>query len=76
MKILKKLGIPVAALAGMLALFNPSAANAKARVWIGPAYPYYQPYPYYGFDYGYPYDYGPYVTWGWGGHHYHHEHHH
>lgn len=75
MKMLRKLGIPAMVLAGMLALFTPSHANAKIRFGVqigGPAYPVY-PYPYYDpyYTYPYSYSYGPYVYWGHG-HHFHH----
>ena len=56
---LKKLGLPVLALAAMLALANPSKADAKVRfgVYVGTpgyysyTYPntYYAPYPYYAY---------------------------
>jgi len=76
MKLLRKLGIPAVALAGMLMFFSPSSANARVRfgVQIGvPAYPVYTyPSPYYEPYYVYPYGYtyvGPYATFGWGHHH-------
>jgi hypothetical protein len=78
MKLLRKLGIPALALAGMLVIFSPSSANAKVRfgVQVGvPAYPVYSyPYPYYDPYYAYPYGYavGPYATWGYSHPHYHH----
>jgi hypothetical protein len=42
MKILKKLGVPAIALAGMLTLFTSSPAKAKVRggVEVGPVYGY------------------------------------
>ena len=69
---LKKLGLPVLALAAMLALANPSNADAKVRfgVYVGTpgyysyTYPYYAPYPYY----AYP---GPYVYPHWHHRYYH-----
>jgi hypothetical protein len=73
MKMLRKLGIPAVALAGMLALFTPSHADAKVRFGVqigGPVYPY----PYYGPAYPYGYGYGPYVYWGHGYHHHFHDH--
>jgi hypothetical protein len=77
MKLLRKLGIPAVALAGLLAFFSPSSADARVRVGVGigvgSAYTY--PYPYY-YPYSYRYGYGyvgPYATWGRHGHpHYHH----
>jgi hypothetical protein len=81
MKLLRKLGIPAIALAGMLALFSPSSADAKVRfgvqIGVPPVYtypyPYYSPYysPYYAYPYSYGY-YGPYATWGPSYHYYHH----
>ena len=77
MKLLRKLGIPAMALAGMMALFSPSSADAKVRfgvqIGVPPAYTY--PYPYYSPYYAYPYSYGyygPYATWGPSYHYYHH----
>ena len=75
--LLRKLGIPAVALAGMLALFTPSQADARVRFGIGigvgpyayPAYTY--SYPYYGPYYGYPYGYVG-GGWGWGHGHFHH----
>lgn len=76
MKLLKKLGIPTLALAGTMALFSPSPANAAVRFGVGVGVaPYYAPYaypnPYYAYPYyGYPYAYAPYGVyggWGWGG---------
>ena len=74
MKLLRKLGVPAIALAGLLAFFSPSSADARVRVGVGIGvgaypYPYYAPYGYY--PYGY-YGYGPYVTWHNGHAHYHH----
>jgi hypothetical protein len=77
MKLLRKLGVPAMALAGVLMLFSPSSANARVRfgVRIGGPYPVYTyPYPYYDPYYAYPYGYtygGPYATWGYGYHHHH-----
>ena len=69
--LLRKLGIPVVALAGMLALFNPTSADARVRfgVAIGaPPYPVAAyPYPYYDPYYGYPYGYVA-PSWGYGWH--------
>jgi hypothetical protein len=81
MKLLRKLGVPAIALAGMMALFSPSSANARVRfgvsVGVPPVYTY--PYPYYSPYYAYPYSYGyyggPYATFGWSPH-YHHVHRH
>lgn len=88
---LKKLGIPVLALAGMLAFATPKPAEAKVHfgVTIGapPVYPYAYCSPYgpyctsYAYPYGgaYPYYSYPYIYGGWGGgwhgHHDIHEHH-
>ena len=53
---LRKLGVPAVALAGMLALFTPSSADARVRIGAGvglvpyPANPH--PYPYYGPSHG------------------------
>ena len=70
MKVLRKLGIPAAVLAGMLVFFTPSSANARVRFGVqigGPVYTYpYYPAPYY--------PYGPY--YGYGYHVYYHHHHH
>jgi len=46
MKLLKKLGIPAMALAGALAFFTPSPANAKVRVGVEIGAPDYTPYGY------------------------------
>ena len=62
---LKRIGIPVIALAAMLTLFGPHQASAATRfgVYVGPSYPVYQPYAYpYGYGY-YPYGYYPYATY-------------
>jgi len=66
---LKKLGIPVFALAAAMTLFTPSAAQAGVRFGFGmavPAYAYRYTYrhviPYYAPYYGYgPYAYSPYA---------------
>jgi hypothetical protein len=78
-KLLRNLGVPAVALAGMLALFSPASADARVRfgVEIGvPPYPVYAPpYPYYGPYYSYPYGYtygGLYPGIGYG---YHYDHH-
>ncbi len=76
---LKKLGLPVVALAGILTLFTPSAASAKVRwgfgvgvappVYTYPVNPYAAPYdPYYApySNYG-PYTYGPSIGFGYYG---------
>lgn len=64
---LKKIGIPLIALAAMLAFVNPRPADAAVRfgVYLGgpvyPAYPYAYPYSYYDpyyQPYAYPYSYG------------------
>jgi len=79
---LKKLGLPVLALAAMLALASPSKADAKVRfgVYVGTPgyYSYTYPYPYYAPYYG-PYPYyayrGPvYVYPQWHHGHYHYRH--
>lgn len=62
---LKKLGIPILALAALLAFAAPTPAQAKVRFGfsIGPAYPV-SPYVY-AYPYGYPhyYAYGPYYPY-------------
>lgn len=73
----RKLGVPAVALAGLMALFTPSPANAKVHFRIGvgvePAYPVYPyAYPYYGPYYSYPYGYYYGGHWGWGHVHHHH----
>lgn len=81
---LKKLGLPMIVLAGMLTLGSPKPADAKVHFGVtlgAPAYPYaycspYDPYcsPYvYPYNYGYGYSY-PYVYGGWGGHGHHERH--
>ena len=88
---LKKLGVPVIALAAMLTLFTPHAANAKGHWRFGVSvgapvygypyysYPYYAPYDpyYYGPYYGYTpyYSPDPYSTFGYYGGWGHHERH-
>jgi hypothetical protein len=82
---LKKLGIPMLALAGMLAVATPKAADAKVHVGVAIGVPPVYPYPYCSaYDpgcagYVYPYGYTPYVYggFGWHGHHdwHGHEHH-
>lgn len=79
--LLRKLGIPAVALAGMLALFTPSSADAKVHFGIGigvsPYWSYPYQYPYYGpYYYGNPYVYGGGWGWGHGGYHYHYHGHH
>jgi len=64
MKVLRKLGIPAAVLAGMMVFFTPSSANARVRFGVqigGPVYPAYT-YPYYPAPY---YPYGPYYGYGY-----------
>ena len=74
--LLRKLGVPVVALAGMLALFTPSHADAAVRLGVGigvgpyAAYPYRYYGPYYGYSYGNVYG----GRWGWGHSHYYHGH--
>jgi hypothetical protein len=67
---LRRIGIPVIALAAMLTLFRPHQASAAVRfgVYAGPpAYPYvYQPYPYGYPGYTYP-EYG--LSFRWHRHH-------
>lgn len=84
---LKKLGIPMFALAGMLAFVAPQPAKAGGvhfGVTVGNPYyeypaPYYDGYPTpYAYSYGYPtYPYSFYSAPFWGGHehHEHYEHH-
>jgi uncharacterized membrane protein YgcG len=60
-KILRKLGLPILALAGVMMFVGTPKADAQARFGVylgGPAYPYAYPYPY---GYGYPYYYDPYA---------------
>jgi hypothetical protein len=77
---LKKLGLPIVALAGMMMFVGAPKADAAVRFGVylgGPVYPYAYPYPYYGYRYAYPYGYGyyhrypyyPYRFYGgyWGG---------
>jgi hypothetical protein len=72
--LLRKLGVPAVALAGMLALFTPSHADARVRFGVGIGVAPYPVYPYYGPHYGYPYGYV--YGGGWGhGHYYHHGYH-
>ena len=68
---LRKLGIPVLALASIMTIVP--AASARVRIGVGIGGPVYAPaYPYYGY-YG-PYYGGPYVYGGWGWHHRWHRH--
>ena len=86
-QLFKRLGIPVLALAALLAMFTPTPASAAVRFGVylgGPAYPYayqygypysepyYAPYAYGGYPYGYLNPY--YDGFYWGGGHGHHEH--
>lgn len=75
---LRKLGLPMIALAGMLALGIPKPADARVHVGVAvgpaPVYQYCSPYDPYCSPYAYPYGYSyPYVYggWGWHGHHWH-----
>jgi hypothetical protein len=65
---LKKLGIPMVALAGLLTFATPKPADARVRfgvtVGVPPPYAYCSPYSPYCGPYAYPYVYG-----GWGWHH-------
>src|SRR3979409_694046 len=82
-KTLKKLGLPVLALAGVMMFVGAPKADAQVRFGVylggptypyaysypnGYAYPYYDPYAY-PYGYSYPY-YGVGGVWGpfWGGH--------
>jgi hypothetical protein len=72
-KTLKRLGLPMLALAGALVFVGTPQADARVRfgVYVGPGYyPYAYTYPAYAYpyDYGYPYYYGGYWV---GGHYYH-----
>jgi hypothetical protein len=63
---LKKIGIPILALAAILAFVAPTHANAAVRfgVAVGPVYTYPAPYPYpyaYSYPYGYYNPYYPYA---------------
>jgi hypothetical protein len=81
-KTLKKLGLPILALAGIMMFVGTPKADAAVRFGVylgGPAYPYAYSYPYaypnYYYPYTYPYGYGyahPYYGGGyyggyWGG---------
>jgi hypothetical protein len=74
---LRKLGLPVLALAGALAMM-PAPAAARTGVYFGVApfndVPYYMPYysPYYSPYYFYPYNYFYYAPHGHYGHYGHH----
>src|SRR5208282_906388 len=80
-KTLKKIGLPILALAGMMMFLGTPKANAAVRfgVGIGVPYAYSYPYPYaygypgyypyaypYAYGYGYPY-YGGFYGGYWGG---------
>jgi hypothetical protein len=70
-KTLKRLGLPMLALAGALMFVGTPQADARVRygVYVGPGYYSYPVYPY---AYPYVYGYGPYYGGYWvGGHHYH-----
>jgi hypothetical protein len=63
-KMLKRIGIPVIALAAMLTLFSPHQASAAVRfgVYVGaPVYRAYPPYP----PYAYPYPVPAYSYYGY-----------
>ena len=67
-KTLKKLGLPIIALAGMMMFIGAPKADAAVHFGVylgGPAYPYAYSYPYYpyaypsyAYPYAYPYGYG------------------
>jgi uncharacterized membrane protein YgcG len=79
-KILRKLGLPIFALAGVMMFVGTPKADAQVRfgAYLGaPVYPYAYSYPYgygypgyydpYAYPYGYSYPY-PYYGGGWSGH--------
>jgi hypothetical protein len=61
-KILKRLGLPTLALAGLMMFVGAPKANAAVRfgIGIGVPYAYSYPNPYYAYPYAYPYAYGYY----------------
>ena len=66
-KTLKKLGLPILALAGMLMFVGAPKADAAVHFGVGIGVPYGYGYPYpYAYGYGYPYYGGFYGGWGGG----------